>query len=85
MKLLTLKFILVFIYLISSSASYAIQQPNLKNLIIHKDPKKLEKINFININDEIINLNSFENLLLMMLFFRSNVRYAYHFVYFNAP
>ena len=40
MKLLTLKFILIFIYLISSSSSYAIQQPNLKNLIIHKDPKK---------------------------------------------
>jgi len=50
MKLLTLKFILIFIYLISSSSSYAIQQPNLKNLIVHKDPKKLEKINFININ-----------------------------------
>ena len=56
MKLLTLKFILVFIYLISSSSSYAIQQLNLKNLIVHKDPKKLEKINFININNETIDL-----------------------------
>ena len=54
MKLLTLKFILVFIYLISSSSSYAIQQPNLKNLVIHKEPIKLEKINFININNETI-------------------------------
>ena len=68
MKLLTLKFVLVFIYLISSSASYAIQQPNLKNLIIHKDPKKLEKINFININNEIINLKRFENSLIVMNF-----------------
>ena len=68
MKLLTLKFILIFIYLISSSSSYAIQQPNLKNLVIHKDPKKLEKINFKNIDNETINLNKFENSLIVVNF-----------------
>jgi thiol-disulfide isomerase/thioredoxin len=68
MKLLTLKFILIFVYLISSSSSYAIQQPNLKNLVIHKDPKKLEKINFKNVNNEIINLNEFENYLIIVNF-----------------
>jgi len=68
MKLLTLKFILIFIYLISSSSSYAIQQPNLKNLIVHKDPKKLEKINFINIKNETIDLKKFENSLVIINF-----------------
>ena len=68
MKLLTIKFILIFIYLISSSSSYAIQQPNLKNLVIHKDPLKLEKINFQNINNETINLKSFENSLVIINF-----------------
>jgi len=68
MKLLTLKFILIFIYLILPSSSYAIQQPNLKNLIIHKDPTKLEKINFKNINNETINLNEFENSLIIINF-----------------
>ena len=68
MKLLTLKFILIFIYLISSTSSYAIQQPNLKNLVIHKDPLKLEKINFKNIDNEIINLNSFDNSLVIINF-----------------
>ena len=68
MKLLTLKFILIFIYLISSSSSYAIQELNLKNLVIHKNPKKLEKINFKNINNEIINLNKFENSLIIINF-----------------
>ena len=68
MKLLTLKFILIFIYLISSSSSYAIQQPNLKNLVVHKDPIKLEKINFKNINNETINLNEFENSLIIINF-----------------
>ena len=68
MKLLTLKFILIFIYLIPSSSSYAIQQPNLKNLIVHKDPKKLEKINFINIKNETIDLKKFENSLVIINF-----------------
>ena len=68
MKLLTLKFIIVFIYLISSSSSYAIQTPNLKNLVIHKEPKKLEKINFKNINNENINLNKFKDSLIIINF-----------------
>ena len=68
MKLLTLKLILIFIYLISSSASYAIQEPNIQNLVIHKDPKKLEKINFININNETINLGKFQNSLIILNF-----------------
>ena len=68
MKLLTLKFIIVFIYLISSSSSYAIQELNLKNLVIHKNPKKLEKINFKNINNETINLKKFKNSLIIINF-----------------
>ena len=68
MKLLTLKFIIIFIYLISSSSSYAIQTPNLKNLVIHKEPKKLEKINFKNINNENINLNKFKDSLIIINF-----------------
>ena len=68
MKLLTLKFILVFIYLISSSPSYATQELDLKNLVVHKNPKKLEKINFKNINNETINLNRFENSLIIINF-----------------
>ena len=68
MKLLTLKFILIFIYQISSSSSYAIQQPNLKNLVIYKNPKKLEKINFYNIKNKIVNLNKFQNSLVVINF-----------------
>ena len=68
MKLLTFKFILTFIYLISSSPSYAIQQLDLNNLVIHKDPKKLEKINFQNINNETINLSKFKNSLIVINF-----------------
>tara|TARA_B100001741_G_C16296967_1_gene479444 strand:- start:171 stop:701 length:531 start_codon:yes stop_codon:yes gene_type:complete len=68
MKLLTLKYIIVFVYLISSSSSYATQQINIKNLVIHKNPKKLEKINFTNINNEKISLNNFKNSLVIINF-----------------
>ncbi len=68
MKLLTLKFILIFIYLISSSSSYATQELNLKNLVIHKDPKKLEKINFQNIDNKTINIDKFKNSLIIINF-----------------
>ena len=68
MKLLTFKFILIFIYLLSSSNSYAIQQPNLKNLIIYKEPKKLEKINFYNVKNEMIDLNKFKDSLVIINF-----------------
>jgi len=71
MKLLTFKFILIFIYLISPSSSYAIQQLNLNNLVIHKDPKKLENINFYNINNETINLRKFKNSLIIINFWAS--------------
>ena len=65
MKLLTLKIFLIFIYLISSSTSYAIQQPKFKNLIVHKDPIKHKEIAFNNLYNETINLenNSMENLI----------------------
>ena len=68
MKLLTLKIFLIFIYLISSSTSYAIQQPKFKNLIVHKDPIKHKEIAFNNLNNETINLNNYKNFLVIINF-----------------
>tara|TARA_Y100001970_G_C13659876_1_gene567798 strand:+ start:57 stop:587 length:531 start_codon:yes stop_codon:yes gene_type:complete len=68
MKLLKFKFIIIFIYLLSSSSSYSIQQPNLDNLVIHKNPKKLEIVNFQDINNETINLSKFKNSLIIINF-----------------
>ncbi len=68
MKLLTFKFFLVFIYLISLGKSYATEQLILKNLVIHKNPKKLEKVNFQNVENEIISLNEFKNSLIIINF-----------------
>ena len=68
MKLLTLKIFLIFIYLISSSTSYAIQQPKFKNLIIHKDPIKHKEIAFNNLYNETINLENYKNFLVIINF-----------------
>ena len=68
MKLLTFKFFIILLYLLSSSVSYAIQEPNLKNLFIHKNEKKLENINFKNINNESVSLNNFKNSLILINF-----------------
>ena len=68
MKFLTFKFFLILLYLLSSSVSYAIQEPNLKNLFIHKSQKKLENINFKNIREETVSLNNFKNSLILINF-----------------
>ena len=68
MKLLTLKIILIFTYLISSSTSYAIQQPKFKNLIVHKDPLKHREIAFYDLNNELINLDNYKNSLVIINF-----------------
>tara|TARA_A100001011_G_scaffold188548_1_gene197089 strand:+ start:710 stop:1240 length:531 start_codon:yes stop_codon:yes gene_type:complete len=68
MKFLTFKFFLILLYLLSSSVSYAIQEPNLKNLFIHKSQKKLENINFKNMREETVSLNNFKNSLILINF-----------------
>ena len=68
MKILTFKFFIILLYLLSSSASYAIQEPSLKNLFIHKNQKKLENVKFKNTYNETISLNSFRNSLVLINF-----------------
>ena len=68
MKFLTFKFLIILLYLLSSSGSYAIQDPKIKNLFIHKNQKKLENINFKNIQNETVYLNNFKNSLVLINF-----------------
>ena len=68
MKLLTIKFISIFIYLISTNLSYAIKQPNIKNLLIYDKPKKVENITFRNIENNVINLSDYNNSLTIINF-----------------
>ncbi len=68
MKSLFIKLFIIFIYLISSSSAYSIEVPKIKNLILYKQPKKLENIEFQNINNKLIKLNDFKDKFLIINF-----------------
>ena len=67
MKVIFIKFILLF-YLLSPESLYAIDHPNIKNLILHKEPKKLENFVFKNVEKKELKLSNFKNKLLLINF-----------------
>ena len=67
MKVILIKAILL-IYLLSPDSLYAIDHPNIKNLILHKEPKKLENFVFKNVKKEELKLSDFTNKLLLINF-----------------
>ena len=67
MKLLSYKFFLVVIYLISTVISFS-DEPNIKNLVIHKQNKKLKNITFLDVDNKPINLNEFTGQLVIINF-----------------
>ena len=67
MKLSFFKIIIIF-HLISPTYTYSIEQAVFKNLVIHKKAKKLDFIEFKNIENEVQNLSKFENKLVILNF-----------------
>ena len=63
MKLLT-----IFIYLIATTFSYASEKPDIKNLVLIKNPKIYEDVIFKNINQKNVNLDDFKGKLLILNF-----------------
>ena len=63
-----MKFLIIFIYLITSCYSYAIEKPSIDNLVINKNPKAYDKIVFKDKNQNEVNLGNFEGKLLMLNF-----------------
>ena len=62
------KILIVLLYLLSPTSVYSIEPPKLKNLILHKDPKQLENVEFKNINNNNISLNEFRGNLVILNF-----------------
>ena len=44
MKFKNLNFLLIITYLLSSSFAYSIDLPDIKNIIIHKEKKKINNV-----------------------------------------
>ena len=68
MKYKNLNYLVFFIYLISSSGSYSIERPDVKNLIIHKEKKKIEKVEFFNSKNKKISLNDYKSNIVIINF-----------------
>ncbi len=62
------KLFIFILYLLSPTLTNSIEHPNIKNIILYKEPKKLENIVFKNNKGEIIKLSKFRNKLVVLNF-----------------
>ncbi|MDB9714273.1 TlpA family protein disulfide reductase [Candidatus Pelagibacter ubique] len=63
-----MKLLLIFIHLITSNISYALEKPNIKNLVLSKNTKIYEGVVFKDSNNYDVNLDDFKGKLLILNF-----------------
>ena len=68
MKFKNLNYLVIIIYLISSSIAYSIDRPDFKNLIVHKDKKKINNIEFLKSNTEKVSLKYYNGNIMIINF-----------------
>ena len=68
MKFKNLNFLVIITYLLSSSFAYSIDLPDIKNIIIHKEKKKINKVEFFNSERKKVSLNEFNSNLVIINF-----------------
>ncbi|MDA9723117.1 TlpA family protein disulfide reductase [Candidatus Pelagibacter sp.] len=68
MKTIFFNYLIIIFYLISSSVSYSIELPEIKNLIVHKDKKKIKNIEFVKSEGQKVSLNNYKSNPLIINF-----------------
>ena len=68
MKFKNLNYLIIITYLISSTFAYSIDLPDIKNLIVHKEKKKIEYVEFINSKSKKVSLKDFNSNLVVINF-----------------
>jgi len=63
-----MKLLIIFIYLITINFSHAFEKPDLKNLVLIKNPKSYEDVTFVDINQKNVNLEDFKGKLIILNF-----------------
>jgi thiol-disulfide isomerase/thioredoxin len=63
-----MKLLIIFIYLITINFSYSFEKPNLKNLVLMKNPKLYEDVIFMDIDQKNVSLNDFKGKLIILNF-----------------
>ena len=68
MKFKNLNYLVIITYLISPSFAYSIDLPDIKNIIIHKEKKKINHVKFFNSKSKQVSLNDFNSNLVIINF-----------------
>ena len=68
MKFKNLNFLVIITYLLSSSFAYSIDLPDIKNIIIHKEKKKIEKVEFFDSKKNKLSLNDYKSNVVIINF-----------------
>jgi len=63
-----MKLLIIFIYLITINSSHGLEKPDIKNLVLIKNPKIYEGVIFKDIKQKDVNLDDFKGKLLMLNF-----------------
>ena len=63
-----MKLLIIFIYLITINFSHAFEKPDLKNLVLIKNPKSYEDVTFVDINQKNVTLEDFKGKLIILNF-----------------
>ena len=63
-----MKFLIIFIYLITTSYSYSIEKPDIDNIIINKNPKTYEEVIFKDKNKKNVDLANYRGKLIILNF-----------------
>jgi len=63
-----MKLLIIFIYLVTINFSHAFEKPDLKNLVLIKNPKIYEDVVFMDINQKNVNLDDFKGKLIILNF-----------------
>tara|TARA_B110000902_G_scaffold145571_1_gene167870 strand:+ start:160 stop:675 length:516 start_codon:yes stop_codon:yes gene_type:complete len=63
-----MKLLIIFIYVVTINFSHAFEKPDLKNLVLIKNPKSYEDVTFLDINQKNVNLDDFKGKLIILNF-----------------
>ena len=63
-----MKLLIIFIYLMTINFSYALEKPDLKNLVLIESPKTYEEVIFKDIDQKNVNLADFNGKLVILNF-----------------
>jgi len=63
-----MKLLIIFTYIIITNFSYASEKPNIKNLVLIKNPKIYKDVIFKDINQKNLNLDDFKGKLIILNF-----------------